>query len=36
MPKDNNICKICGRPERVGNAYHTHDLDHIFGLGTWK
>lgn len=33
MP-DNNICKICGRPERVGNAYHTHDLDHIFGLGS--
>lgn len=32
MP-DNNICNTCGRPERVGNSYHTHDLDHIFGFG---
>ena len=30
---NDNICKTCGRPERVGNSYHTHDLDHIFGIG---
>lgn len=27
-----NICTTCGRPERVGNSWHTHDLDDIFGM----
>jgi hypothetical protein len=27
------ICPKCGKPERVGDSYHTHDLDHIFGFG---